>query len=307
MPDGRRCRRPAQLLQGRRGASPTRRRTRSTRTSTTTRPTPRRTTSATGPEIWEQTKGEFDVFVAGLGHRRHASAARGRFLKEKKPEHQDRRRRSGRLALLRLRQDGPPDQAVHRTRSRASARTSSPSTMNLKILDDIVRVDDKECFLMTRDVARREGLFVGGSGGAARRRRDQVGDAQRSRSRKTDRSRSSSAATAAQKYVSQDLQRRLDARERLPRRGRRPAAPSPTSSSASRGRVISASAADDGPRGDPDPQGAQHQPAADPRRAPAATAASSASSTCSTTSCRTRAASREPLGRPHQQRLRAPG
>ncbi len=42
-----------------------------------------------------------------------------------------------------------------------------PSTMNLDILDDIVRVDDKECFLMTRDLTRLEGLFVGGSGGAA--------------------------------------------------------------------------------------------------------------------------------------------
>ncbi|MFT3766482.1 MAG: pyridoxal-phosphate dependent enzyme [Minicystis sp.] len=42
-----------------------------------------------------------------------------------------------------------------------------PSTMNLKILDEIIRVDDKECFLMTRDLVRLEGLFVGGSGGAA--------------------------------------------------------------------------------------------------------------------------------------------
>ncbi len=49
-----------------------------------------------------------------------------------------------------------------------------PTTMNLKILDDIVRVDDKECFLMTRDLTRLEGLFVGGSGGAAVAGRDQV-------------------------------------------------------------------------------------------------------------------------------------
>jgi cystathionine beta-synthase len=42
-----------------------------------------------------------------------------------------------------------------------------PSTMNLKILDDIVRVDDRECFLMTRALTREEGIFVGGSGGAA--------------------------------------------------------------------------------------------------------------------------------------------
>ena len=42
-----------------------------------------------------------------------------------------------------------------------------PSTMNLKIVDEIMRVDDKECFLMTRELVRQEGLFVGGSSGAA--------------------------------------------------------------------------------------------------------------------------------------------
>src|SRR6185369_7120085 len=42
-----------------------------------------------------------------------------------------------------------------------------PTTMDLKIIDEIIRVDDKECFLMTRDLTRLEGLFVGGSGGAA--------------------------------------------------------------------------------------------------------------------------------------------
>src|SRR6185369_11743372 len=42
-----------------------------------------------------------------------------------------------------------------------------PSTMNLKIIDEVIRVDDKECLLMTRDLVRLEGLFVGGSGGAA--------------------------------------------------------------------------------------------------------------------------------------------
>ena len=42
-----------------------------------------------------------------------------------------------------------------------------PSTMNLKILDEIMRVDDKECFMMTRDLVRQEGLYVGGSSGAA--------------------------------------------------------------------------------------------------------------------------------------------
>jgi cystathionine beta-synthase len=42
-----------------------------------------------------------------------------------------------------------------------------PSTMNLNIIDEVIRVDDKECFLTTRDLVRLEGLFVGGSAGAA--------------------------------------------------------------------------------------------------------------------------------------------
>src|SRR5690606_16219036 len=42
-----------------------------------------------------------------------------------------------------------------------------PSTMNLDILDDVVQVDDRECFLMTRELVRREGIFCGGSCGAA--------------------------------------------------------------------------------------------------------------------------------------------
>src|SRR6185295_16302020 len=42
-----------------------------------------------------------------------------------------------------------------------------PGTMNLKIIDTIVRVDDKECFLMTRALTREEGVLAGGSAGAA--------------------------------------------------------------------------------------------------------------------------------------------
>jgi len=42
-----------------------------------------------------------------------------------------------------------------------------PSTMNLSSLDEVVRVDDRECFFMTRDVVRLEGIYCGGSAGAA--------------------------------------------------------------------------------------------------------------------------------------------
>ncbi len=42
-----------------------------------------------------------------------------------------------------------------------------PGTMNLKIIDEIIRVDDKECFLLTRALVREEGILAGGSAGAA--------------------------------------------------------------------------------------------------------------------------------------------
>src|SRR5207244_191303 len=40
-----------------------------------------------------------------------------------------------------------------------------PTTMNLKILDDIIQVNDEECFVVARRLAKLEGLFTGGSGG----------------------------------------------------------------------------------------------------------------------------------------------
>ena len=96
-----------------------------------------------------------------------------------------------------------------------------PTTMNLKILDDIVRVDDKECFLMTRDLTRLEGLFVGGSGGAAvagavKYARTMVEQGKATVGGRPARILVFLCDARAQVRV-EDLQRRLDARERLPR------------------------------------------------------------------------------------------
>ncbi len=121
--------------------------------------------TSTGPEIWAQTGGELDVFVAGMGTGGTISGT-GKYLKEKKPE----------VKLVGV----DPVGSLYYDFVKTGRITKSfsykvegigedffPTTMNLKILDDIVRVDDKECFLMTRDLTRLEGLFVGGSGGAA--------------------------------------------------------------------------------------------------------------------------------------------
>lgn len=119
----------------------------------------------TGPEIWKQTKGDFDVFVAGLGTGGTVSGT-GKYLKEKKPDIQI----VGVDPVGSLYYDFVKTGRITKPFSykvEGIGEDFFPTTMNLKILDDIVRVDDKECFLMTRAMTREEGLFVGGSGGAA--------------------------------------------------------------------------------------------------------------------------------------------
>ena len=119
----------------------------------------------TGPEIWKQTKGDFDVFVAGMGTGGTVSGC-GQFLKEKMPKMQI----VGVDPVGSLYYDFVKTGRITKPFSykvEGIGEDFFPTTMNLKILDDVVRVDDKECFLMTRDMTRLEGLFVGGSGGAA--------------------------------------------------------------------------------------------------------------------------------------------
>ncbi|MBC8066766.1 MAG: pyridoxal-phosphate dependent enzyme, partial [Deltaproteobacteria bacterium] len=72
-----------------------------------------------------------------------------------------------------------------------------PSTMNLDLLDEVIQVDDKECFAMTRDLARREGIFCGGSGGAA-----VVGAIKYAQSLKTPKNIVVLLPDSAQKYLS---------------------------------------------------------------------------------------------------------
>lgn len=120
---------------------------------------------SSGPEIWQQTSGQVDVFVAGMGTGGTLSGC-GKFLKEKKPE----MRIVGVDPVGSLYYDFVKTGRVTKAFSykvEGIGEDFFPSTMNLKILDDIVRVDDKECFLMTRDMTRLEGIFCGGSGGAA--------------------------------------------------------------------------------------------------------------------------------------------
>jgi cystathionine beta-synthase len=120
---------------------------------------------STGPEIWEQTQGDCDVFVAGMGTGGTISGA-GKYLKEKRPDTQ----LVGVDPVGSLYYDFVKSGRITKPftyKVEGIGEDFFPSTMNLKIIDEIVRVDDKECFLMTRDLVRLEGLYVGGSSGAA--------------------------------------------------------------------------------------------------------------------------------------------
>ena len=121
--------------------------------------------AATGPELWEQTAGEVDVLVAGMGTGAALSGA-GRFLKEK----------NAAVKVVGVDPVGSVyfDFVKHGLVTRPFSykvegigQDFFPSTMNLRVLDDCVRVDDRECFMMTRELVRAEGIWCGGASGAA--------------------------------------------------------------------------------------------------------------------------------------------
>src|SRR6202451_4436986 len=120
---------------------------------------------SSAPEIWKQTGGDFDAFVAGMGTGGTISGC-GKYFKERKSSIQI----VGVDPVGSLYYDFVKSGRITKPFSykvEGIGEAFFPTTMNLKIIDEIVRVDDKECFLMTRDLTRLEGLFVGGSGGAA--------------------------------------------------------------------------------------------------------------------------------------------
>ena len=107
---------------------------------------------STGPEIWEQTDGQLDVFVAGLGTG-GTMAGVGRYLKERRREIQ----LVGVDPVSSLYYDYVKSQRVTKPfayKVEGIGEDFFPSTFDPKMLDEIVRVDDKECFLMARDLLR---------------------------------------------------------------------------------------------------------------------------------------------------------
>ena len=118
----------------------------------------------TGPEVWRQTDGHVDTFVCGVGTGGTITGT-GRYLKEQ--------RKTIRIV------GADPEGSIFYDRfygRREEARTYKvegigedfmPDTLDMSVIDDIVRVSDREAFQMARRLAREEGILIGGSGGAA--------------------------------------------------------------------------------------------------------------------------------------------
>ena len=119
----------------------------------------------TGPEIWKDTEGKITHFVCGVGTGGTISGV-GKYLKEQNPN----------VKIIGVDPVGSLYYEFVKTGKVGKALTYVvegigedffPATMNLKILDDILQVNDEECFVWARRLARQEGIFTGGSGGGA--------------------------------------------------------------------------------------------------------------------------------------------
>ena len=118
----------------------------------------------TGPEIWEQTQGKIDVLVASMGTGGTISGI-GRYLREKNPK----------IRIVGVDPEGSmyhhefygTKGDIHSYKVEGIGEDFLPSTLNLKVVDEIITVTDKDAFLTARELAQKEGMFAGGSAGAA--------------------------------------------------------------------------------------------------------------------------------------------
>ena len=113
----------------------------------------------TGPEIWEDTDGAVDIFVAGVGTGGTITGT-GEYLKEKKPEVKVVAVEPASSPVLSEGVSGP-----HKIQGIGAGFV--PETLNTGIYDEIIKVENEDAFKTGRDLAAEEAILAGISSGAA--------------------------------------------------------------------------------------------------------------------------------------------
>jgi len=111
----------------------------------------------TGPEVWEQTQGRVDVFVSGMGTGGTISGV-ARYLKERKPS----------VQIVGADPEGSIySGSVRPYKVEGVGEDFMPGTMDIKLVDQVVQVTDKQSFVAARRLAREQVILVGVSSGMA--------------------------------------------------------------------------------------------------------------------------------------------